>query len=221
MQHANWKCPPSIFGPEFFLTLLTCYVWACPHECVCVCRLQPIPVLCVPPPSFPQTHLIYPLLKVITVCSSSFKLLPMPFNPFYWLLMLIFFVYVLWNLLHVKHLICNWTWIFLLSAKTDDRHFCFVFVPHLDYVKSSMSSTCSLNSENPYATINDPPALACKHTESSYVEMKSPAHHQHVAHRCAATIITTSGTNVPAKNVYNVGTFDLNLNSPTLLKLLG
>lgn len=39
------------------------------------------------------------------------------------------------------------------------------------------SSTCSLNSsENPYATIKDPPILTCKLPESSYVEMKSPVH---------------------------------------------
>ncbi|XP_039477094.1 multiple epidermal growth factor-like domains protein 11 [Oreochromis aureus] len=73
-----------------------------------------------------------------------------------------------------------------------------------DYVKSSLSSTCSLNSENPYATITDNPNL-CKHSESSYVEMKSPAHHEHTAHCCSATIIsTTTTTTVPAKNVYNM-----------------
>lgn len=77
----------------------------------------------------------------------------------------------------------------------------------LDYVKSSLSSTCSLNSENPYATITDNPSL-CKHSESSYVEMKSPAHHEHTTHGCSATIInTTTTTTVPAKNVYNMGTF--------------
>ena len=74
-----------------------------------------------------------------------------------------------------------------------------------DYMKGSLSSTCSLNSENPYATINDPPAL-CKHSESSYVEMKSPAHNEHVTHSCSAAIITTTTTNVPAKNVYDMGT---------------
>ncbi|OWK09436.1 hypothetical protein Celaphus_00006599 [Cervus elaphus hippelaphus] len=48
-----------------------------------------------------------------------------------------------------------------------------------DYMKESVcsSSTCSLNSsENPYATIKDPPILTCKLPESSYVEMKSPVH---------------------------------------------
>ncbi|TKS70490.1 Multiple epidermal growth factor-like domains protein 11 [Collichthys lucidus] len=72
-------------------------------------------------------------------------------------------------------------------------------------MKGSLSSTCSLNSENPYATINDPPGL-CKHSESSYVEMKSPAHHDHMTHCCSAAIITTttSTTTTPAKNVYDM-----------------
>lgn len=76
-------------------------------------------------------------------------------------------------------------------------------------MKGSLSSTCSLNSENPYATINDPPGLACKHSESSYVEMKSPAHHEHLTHCCSAAIITTSTTTtVPAKNIYDIGMFE-------------
>lgn len=76
----------------------------------------------------------------------------------------------------------------------------------VDYTKGSLSSTCSLNSENPYATINDPPAL-CKHSESSYVEMKSPAHHEHMA-RCSPTVIgtTTAACATPSKNIYDVGT---------------
>lgn len=38
------------------------------------------------------------------------------------------------------------------------------------------ASSCSLNSsENPYATIKDPPLLMNKNTEYGYVEMKSPA----------------------------------------------
>ncbi|CAF88470.1 unnamed protein product, partial [Tetraodon nigroviridis] len=61
-----------------------------------------------------------------------------------------------------------------------------------DYTKGSLSSTCSLNSENPYATINDPPAL-CKHSESSYVEMKSPARHEQLPTAAA-----------PGRNVYDV-----------------
>lgn len=74
-------------------------------------------------------------------------------------------------------------------------------------MKGSLSSTCSLNSENPYATINDPPGL-CKHSESSYVEMKSPAHHEHMTHCCSAAIVTTTTTTTaPAKNVYDMGTF--------------
>lgn len=75
-----------------------------------------------------------------------------------------------------------------------------------DYMKATLSSTCSLNSENPYATINDPPAQ-CKHLESSYVEMKTPVHQLHRAHCYSAAIISTN-TNMPAKNVYDVGTSD-------------
>ncbi|KAI4830768.1 hypothetical protein KUCAC02_002381, partial [Chaenocephalus aceratus] len=52
-----------------------------------------------------------------------------------------------------------------------DRRFSYHVEPrYRDYMKGSLSSTCSLNSENPYATINDAPG-ACKHSESSYVEM--------------------------------------------------
>ncbi|KAK5935818.1 hypothetical protein CgunFtcFv8_021138 [Champsocephalus gunnari] len=71
-------------------------------------------------------------------------------------------------------------------------------------MKGSLSSTCSLNSENPYATINDAPG-ACKHSESSYVEMKSPVHHEHMTHCCPATIITTAtSTTLPSKNIYDM-----------------
>ncbi|KAG7283734.1 hypothetical protein CRUP_034358 [Coryphaenoides rupestris] len=68
---------------------------------------------------------------------------------------------------------------------------------------------CSLNSENPYATINDGPGgSAGKHTESSYVEMKSPAHRDHGAYRCSAAIITNAAAattaSTPAKNVYDM-----------------
>ncbi|KAL1007598.1 hypothetical protein UPYG_G00088920 [Umbra pygmaea] len=70
-----------------------------------------------------------------------------------------------------------------------------------DYMKGSLSSTLSLSSENPYATISDPLALVCKHSESSYVEMKSPARHQ--VPYCSTAIVTTTahGAN---KNVYDV-----------------
>lgn len=70
-------------------------------------------------------------------------------------------------------------------------------------MKGSPSSTCSLNSENPYATISD--AQACKHSESSYVEMKSPGHQERVTHCCpaaAAAIATTTTT----RNIYDMGT---------------
>lgn len=77
----------------------------------------------------------------------------------------------------------------------------------VDYTKGSLSSTCSLNSENPYATINDPPTMS-KHSESSYVEMKSPAHHEHMTH-CSPTVIATPAATgaTPSKNIYDVGTF--------------
>uniref|UniRef100_A0A3B3WUD0 EGF-like domain-containing protein n=1 Tax=Poecilia mexicana TaxID=48701 RepID=A0A3B3WUD0_9TELE len=72
-----------------------------------------------------------------------------------------------------------------LSGMTDQNR---LGLTH-DYMKGSLSSTCSLNSENPYATINDQPAL-CKHAESSYVEMKSPVHHEHATRCCSAAIIS-------------------------------
>lgn len=75
----------------------------------------------------------------------------------------------------------------------------------VDYIKASMcsSSSCSLNSENPYATIRDPPSLACKHTESSYVEMKSPAHRDLTFCSSTSTTLTTA-----SRNVYDVGESD-------------
>ncbi|XP_060031689.1 multiple epidermal growth factor-like domains protein 11 [Erinaceus europaeus] len=48
-----------------------------------------------------------------------------------------------------------------------------------DYMKGSVcsSSSCSLNSsENPYATIRDPPVLGCKFPESGYVGVRAPGH---------------------------------------------
>uniref|UniRef100_A0A3B4EZI5 Multiple EGF like domains 11 n=1 Tax=Pundamilia nyererei TaxID=303518 RepID=A0A3B4EZI5_9CICH len=81
----------------------------------------------------------------------------------------------------------------------------------LDYVKSSLSSTCSLNSENPYATITDNPSL-CKHSESSYVEMKSPAHHEHTAHYTPVLfIVPASGAAVVPS--YPQNPYDLPRNS--------
>ncbi|KAI3371279.1 hypothetical protein L3Q82_023896, partial [Scortum barcoo] len=70
-----------------------------------------------------------------------------------------------------------------------------------DYIKGSMcsNSSCSLNSENPYATIRDPPGLTCKHTESSYVEMKSPSHRE-VPFGGTATLLGSA-----SRNVYDVG----------------
>ncbi|KAG2470911.1 MEG11 protein, partial [Polypterus senegalus] len=70
-----------------------------------------------------------------------------------------------------------------------------------DYIKGSVcsSSSCSLtSSENPYATIKDPPSLACKHAESSYVEMKSPAHRD-------GPFTQVPSSPMAKKNVYEVG----------------
>ncbi|KAJ8248723.1 hypothetical protein GJAV_G00227040 [Gymnothorax javanicus] len=69
-----------------------------------------------------------------------------------------------------------------------------------DYMKGSVcsSSTCSLNSENPYATIKDPPGVAPKHPEGSYVEMKSPTHHE--LSLCSSSTPTHTAT----KNIYDM-----------------
>ncbi|KAL0149764.1 hypothetical protein M9458_054954 [Cirrhinus mrigala] len=70
-----------------------------------------------------------------------------------------------------------------------------------DLVKSVPyhASSCSLNSsENPYATIKDPPLLLTKSSECGYVEMKSPAHRDSPY----AEIHSSSPAN---KNVYEVG----------------
>lgn len=71
-------------------------------------------------------------------------------------------------------------------------------------------SSCSLNSsENPYATIKDPPLLTAKNTECGYVEMKSPARQDSPY----AEISNSSPTN--NRNVYEVGE-DLKLTFVTL-----
>lgn len=83
-----------------------------------------------------------------------------------------------------------------LMILTNSLRSCFA-----DYMKESVcsSSTCSLNSsENPYATIKDPPILTCKHSESSYVEMKSPGHRESPY----SEMPTSSTAN---KNIYEVG----------------
>lgn len=70
-----------------------------------------------------------------------------------------------------------------------------------DYMKESAcsSSTCSLNSsENPYATIKDPPILTCKLPESSYVEMKSPVH-------MGSPYTDMPSLSTSNKNIYEVG----------------
>lgn len=70
----------------------------------------------------------------------------------------------------------------------------------LDLVKGVPyhASSCSLNSENPYATIKDPPLLVPKNTECGYVEMKSPTQRDSPY----AEIHNSSPAN---KNVYEVG----------------
>ncbi|RMB92391.1 hypothetical protein DUI87_31192 [Hirundo rustica rustica] len=72
-----------------------------------------------------------------------------------------------------------------------------------DLVKNSEYnlSNCSLSSsENPYATIKDPPALVPKSSECGYVEMKSPA-------RRDSPYAEIAGTATANKNVYEVGAF--------------
>ncbi|KAG8598021.1 hypothetical protein GDO81_002466 [Engystomops pustulosus] len=62
-------------------------------------------------------------------------------------------------------------------------------------------SSCSLSStENPYATIKDPPVLLPKHTECGYVEMKSPA-------RRDSAYAEISNTSLATKNVYEVADY--------------
>lgn len=73
--------------------------------------------------------------------------------------------------------------------------------PSLDLVKGTPyhASSCSLNSsENPYATIKDPPLLLPKNTECGYVEMKSPA-------RRDSPYAEIHGSSPANKNVYEVG----------------
>lgn len=62
------------------------------------------------------------------------------------------------------------------------------------------ASSCSLNSsENPYATIKDPPLLTAKNTECGYVEMKSTARRDSPY----AEISNSNPENT--RNVYEVG----------------
>lgn len=78
---------------------------------------------------------------------------------------------------------------------------CIILFVFLDLVKGLPyhASSCSLNSsENPYATIKDPPLLVPKNTECGYVEMKSPAQRDSPY----AEIHNSSPAN---KNVYEVG----------------
>lgn len=71
----------------------------------------------------------------------------------------------------------------------------------VDLVKSVPyhESSCSLNSsENPYATIKDPPLLLAKSSECGYVEMKSPAHRD-------SPYAEINASSPASNNVYEVG----------------
>jgi hypothetical protein len=69
------------------------------------------------------------------------------------------------------------------------------------------SSTCSLSSsENPYATIKDPPALLPKSSECGYVEMKSPA-------RRDSPYAEINNSTPANRNVYEVGEFSIHIKS--------
>lgn len=73
---------------------------------------------------------------------------------------------------------------------------------HPDLVDSQLyrASSCSLNSsENPYATIKDPPLLTAKNTECGYMEMKSTARRDSPY----AEIRNSSPTDT--RNVYEMG----------------
>lgn len=74
-----------------------------------------------------------------------------------------------------------------------------------DLVKGApySASSCSINSsENPYATIKDPPLSTAKNTDCGYVEMKSPARRDSTY----AEIDTPSNTSsTGSTNVYEVG----------------
>ncbi|KAJ8335555.1 hypothetical protein SKAU_G00388970 [Synaphobranchus kaupii] len=72
------------------------------------------------------------------------------------------------------------------------------------------ASSCSLSSENPYATIRDPPGVAFRHSESSYMEMKSPARQGALccpaprSASCPASRSSSRPTSAAIKNVYNM-----------------
>lgn len=91
----------------------------------------------------------------------------------------------------------------MLNWSVLSQYSCQLFCPCLpDLVKGTPyhASSCSLNSsENPYATIKDPPLLTAKNTECGYVEMKSPARRDSPY----AEISNSSPTN--NRNVYEVG----------------
>lgn len=122
-----------------------------------------------------------PRAQASGVCAGCFKDLPYPLSPC------------------PRYPSCRGSVVINLSKLTTltlPLRSCFA-----DYMKESVcsSSTCSLNSsENPYATIKDPPILTCKHSESSYVEMKSPGHRESPY----SEMPTSSTAN---KNIYEVG----------------
>lgn len=88
-----------------------------------------------------------------------------------------------------------------MSEKASHLHALRCVTGAADYIKGSVCSNSSFSpsSENPYATIREPPGLTCKHGESSYVEMKSPSHRE-VPFGGTATLLGSAG-----RNVYDVG----------------
>lgn len=85
-----------------------------------------------------------------------------------------------------------------LGAYGVDRHYMGKSLRDLVKNVSYHGSSCSLSSsENPYATIKDPPVLLTKSSECGYMEMKSPAHRD--------SPYTDIHASAPAnKNVYEV-----------------
>lgn len=99
----------------------------------------------------------------------------------------------------LRSLLANTYWI-TLTGKSEQILMTHVFFCSGLLKSSAYSiSSCSLSStENPYATIKDPPALLPKHTECGYVEMKSPV-------RRDSAYAEISNGSLANKNVYEVG----------------
>lgn len=99
------------------------------------------------------------------------------------------------------------SWIVQISSK----HLVSIVASHSSFASMTMfpdlvkdssyhgSSTSLNSSENPYATIKDPPLLTARNTECGYMEMKSPARRDSPY----AEISNSSPTS--NRNVYEVG----------------